>query len=56
MERNLNLKQFKNKTPEPLVEPDVEPLVLPEVLPLPAPDPDDPWAVPNPKVNPTPKG
>lgn len=56
MERDLNLKQFKNKTPEPLVEPDVKPLVEPVPLPVPETDPDDPWAVPNPKVDPTPKG
>lgn len=45
-----------NNSPEPEVLP-VEPEVVPETTPeKPRPSEDDPFAVPGPKVNPTPKG
>ncbi|GIV43862.1 MAG: hypothetical protein KatS3mg035_0985 [Bacteroidia bacterium] len=51
MESNL-----KNNSPSPEVLPAPSPVTVPEPITLPEIDPDDPFNVPGPKVDPTPKG
>ena len=61
MEVNLNSTALPGRAPDTLPAPG--PAISPETLPapprpkpLPDLDPDDPFTVPGPKVNPTPKG
>lgn len=57
MEVNLNSTALPERTPDTLPAPG--PAISPETLPAPPSpdlDPDDPFTVPGPKVNPTPKG
>lgn len=53
MESNI---KFNSPLPEVLPIPETKPEVEPAIQPTTQPDENDPWVVPGPKINPTPKG